>query len=100
MSDCTGCRNTQVLFMLTELLWDHDFLSDVTGCRKTQVSDCTCSTGLALRTGRKASLWPTFTTCFAASANTFLHLPIMYMYCVYPAMLEKSKTSAKLSENC
>ena len=44
MSDCTGCRNTQVLFMLTELLWDHKFLSDVRGCRKTQVSDCTGST--------------------------------------------------------
>jgi hypothetical protein len=40
-SDCTGCRNTQVLFQLTELLWDHKFLSDVTGCWKTQVSDCT-----------------------------------------------------------
>ena len=44
VSDCTGWRNTQVLFMLTELLWDHKFLSDVTGCRKTQVSDCTGST--------------------------------------------------------
>ena len=44
MSDCTGCRNTQVLFILTELLWDHKFLSDVRGCRKTQVSDCTGST--------------------------------------------------------
>ena len=30
--------------MLTELLWNHKFLSDVTGCRKTQVSDCTGST--------------------------------------------------------
>jgi len=30
--------------MLTELLWDHKFMSDVTGCRKTQVSDCTGST--------------------------------------------------------
>ena len=28
MSDCTGCRNTQALFMLTELLWDHKFLPD------------------------------------------------------------------------
>jgi len=42
--DCTGCQNTQVLFQLTEMLWDHKFLSDVTGCRKTQVSDCTNST--------------------------------------------------------
>jgi hypothetical protein len=37
MSHCTGCRNTQVLFKLTEILWDRQFLSDVTGCRKTQV---------------------------------------------------------------
>jgi hypothetical protein len=44
VSDCTGWRNTQVLFMLTELLWDHKFLSDVTGCWKTRVSDCTGST--------------------------------------------------------
>jgi hypothetical protein len=46
VSDCTGCRNTQVLFLLTEILWDHTFLSDVTGCRKTHVSDCTSSTVL------------------------------------------------------
>ena len=44
MSDCTGCQNTQVLIKLTEILWDHTFLSDVPGCRKTQVSDCTSST--------------------------------------------------------
>jgi hypothetical protein len=37
VSDCTGCRNTEVLFYLTEILWDYKFLSDVTGCRKTQV---------------------------------------------------------------
>jgi hypothetical protein len=37
MSDRTGCRNTQVLFQLLELRWDHTFLSDVTGCRTTQV---------------------------------------------------------------
>ena len=55
---------------------------------------------LALQSGRKANLWSTFTTCFAATANKFLHLPIMYIYCVYPAMLKKSITSAKLSENC
>ena len=30
--------------MLTELFWDHKFLSYITGCRKTQVSDCTGST--------------------------------------------------------
>ena len=30
--------------MLTELLWDHIFMSDVTGFRKIQVSDCTGST--------------------------------------------------------
>ena len=51
MSDCTGCRNTQVLFMLTELLWDHTFLSDVTGCRKVQVSDVTGSTQVSDVTG-------------------------------------------------
>ena len=44
MLDCIACRNTQVLFQLTEILLDHQFLSDVTGCRKTQVSDCTSST--------------------------------------------------------
>jgi hypothetical protein len=44
VSESTGCRNTQVLFILTELLWAHKFLSDVTGCQKTQVSDCTGST--------------------------------------------------------
>ena len=44
MSDCTGCRNAQVLFMLTELLWDDKSLSDIEGCQKTQVSDCTSST--------------------------------------------------------
>jgi hypothetical protein len=48
MSDCTGCQNTQVLIKLTEILWDHTFLSDVPGCRKTQVSDCTSSTVFAL----------------------------------------------------
>ena len=39
MSDCTGCRITQVLFILTELLWDHKFLSDVgkLRCRIAQV---------------------------------------------------------------
>jgi hypothetical protein len=36
--------NTQFLLYLTEILWDHKFLSDVTGCRKTQVSDCTSCT--------------------------------------------------------
>ena len=30
--------------VLTEILWDHKFLSDVTRCQKTQVSDCTCFT--------------------------------------------------------
>jgi hypothetical protein len=35
---CIGCRNTQVLFQLTEIPWDHKFLSDVSGCWKTQVS--------------------------------------------------------------
>jgi hypothetical protein len=42
--DCTGCRNTQVLFELTQILLEFKFLSDVTGCRKTRVSDCTGST--------------------------------------------------------
>jgi hypothetical protein len=50
----------------------------------------------SLQSGRKASLWSTFTTCFAATANKFLHLPIMYIYCVYPAMLKKSKTNILL----
>ena len=31
------------LIYLTEILWDHHFLSDPTGCRKTQVSECTSS---------------------------------------------------------
>ena len=32
---CVGLyRITQVLFWLTEILWDHTFSSDVTGCRK------------------------------------------------------------------
>jgi hypothetical protein len=39
VSDFTGCRNTMVLFYLTEILCDHKVLSDVTGCQKTQVSD-------------------------------------------------------------
>ena len=42
--DCTVCWNTQILFWLTEILWDHKFMWDVTGCQKTQVSDCTSST--------------------------------------------------------
>jgi hypothetical protein len=42
--DVAGCRKTQVLFKLTEILWDHNCLSDVTGCRKTRVLDCTSST--------------------------------------------------------
>ena len=37
VSDCTGCRKTQVIFQLTEILWDHKFLSDVTGCQIAQV---------------------------------------------------------------
>ena len=40
VSDCTRCRNTQVLFFFTELLWDHKFFLNVTGWRKTQASDC------------------------------------------------------------
>ena len=28
-------------FWLTEIFWDHKFLSDVTGCQKTQVWDYT-----------------------------------------------------------
>ena len=44
MSDCTGCHNAQVLFMLTVLLSDDESLSDVAECQKTQVSDCTGST--------------------------------------------------------
>jgi hypothetical protein len=40
VSDCTRCRNTQVLFFFTELLWDHKFFLNVTGCQKTQASDC------------------------------------------------------------
>jgi len=35
--------NTQGFFWLTEILWDHKFLSDVTGCRKTQMLHCTSS---------------------------------------------------------
>jgi len=45
----SDCQNTQVLFMLTELLRDPTFLLDVTGCRKTQVSDCTGFTVLCSR---------------------------------------------------
>jgi hypothetical protein len=30
-TDCTECRNTQVLFYLTEILWDHKFLSENSG---------------------------------------------------------------------
>jgi len=37
MSDYTGCRIIQVLFLLTETLWDYKFMSDITGCRKTGV---------------------------------------------------------------
>jgi hypothetical protein len=29
VSDCTGCQNTRALFLLTEILWDHKFLSDI-----------------------------------------------------------------------
>jgi hypothetical protein len=29
--DCTACRNTQVLFQLTEILLDHNFLSENSG---------------------------------------------------------------------
>ena len=44
MGEVVGCRNTQVLFQLTKIPWDHTFLLDVSGCWKTQVSDCTSST--------------------------------------------------------
>jgi hypothetical protein len=38
---CTGCRNAQDLFELTEILclWDYKFLLHVTGCLKTQMSN-------------------------------------------------------------
>ena len=29
MSYCTGCWNNKILFSLTEILWDHTFLSGV-----------------------------------------------------------------------
>jgi len=35
VSGCTGCRNTQVLFQLIEILWDHTFLSNVETIRAT-----------------------------------------------------------------
>ena len=41
---CIGCRNTQVLFQLTEILFNHKLLSDVTVCHKTHVSDWTSYT--------------------------------------------------------
>ena len=44
VSDCTACRNTQVLLLVNRNTRDHQFLWDVTGCWKTQVSDCTSST--------------------------------------------------------
>ena len=44
MSDCTVYRNTQVLLLLTEILWGLTFLLVVAGCLKTQVSVCTSST--------------------------------------------------------
>ena len=31
MWDCTGCRNTLVLFKLTDILWNHKFLSENSG---------------------------------------------------------------------
>ena len=37
VSDCTGCRNTQVLFYLTQLLWDHKFFVGKLRCRIAQV---------------------------------------------------------------
>jgi hypothetical protein len=48
MSDCTRCRNTQILFYLIEILGDHKFLSGVTECWETLMSDCTISTALIL----------------------------------------------------
>jgi hypothetical protein len=47
MLHCTGCRNTQVLFKLTEILWDRQFcrMSQDVGklrCGITQVPYLTC----------------------------------------------------------
>ena len=50
MCDCTECRNTRILFQLTEIIGDPKFMSDVTGCRKPQVSDCTSSTVFPMHT--------------------------------------------------
>ena len=36
-------------FILTEILWEHEFLPDVIGCWKTPVSDCTSSTVLPVK---------------------------------------------------
>ena len=42
----------QSIPQLTEILFDHKFLSDVTGCRKSQVSDCTSSTVFGAKIGK------------------------------------------------
>ena len=52
VSDCTGSWNTPVIFQLTEIFWDHKFLSNVRVCRKRQVSDCTSSTVFTLSLGQ------------------------------------------------
>ena len=45
----------------------------------------------ALETGRKASPWRSFLTCFEASANEFYFLLTIHLYCVYPAMSKSLK---------
>ena len=37
-------ENSGFILVVTEILWDHTFLSDVIRCQKTQVSDYTSST--------------------------------------------------------
>ena len=38
-------------------------------------------------TGRKVSLLRAFVACFAARANAFYNLPVIFVYFVYSAML-------------
>ena len=66
MFDCTGCRNTQVLFQLTEILWDYKFcrMSQDVGklrCRIAQVTlycklDILLLQGIAVWTSAKDCL--------------------------------------------
>jgi hypothetical protein len=71
------CRNTQSFLTknVKEIFWDMNFLSEVTGCRNAQVPlylHCHKLYNLFVRTletGRNASLWRAFLTCFTVSAN-------------------------------